>query len=65
MQALDLVHPVSDTFQKLVEPFFRDYLFRCMEDQQRIGRDVVVDLRVPQQVSGNSSEMHRTRDSRR
>ena len=45
VQTLNLVHSVSNTVQELVEPFFCYYFFRRMQDQQRIGRDIVVDLR--------------------
>ena len=45
VETLNLVHSVSNVVQKLVEPFFRYHFFSCVEDQHRIGRDIVVDLR--------------------
>ena len=42
MQALN---PVPDVVQQLVEPFFRDDLHGRVQDELRVGDDVVVELR--------------------
>ena len=56
VQALNLVYPVADVVQQLVEPFFCTNLLRRMQDQHRIGRHIVVDLRI---CKGGEESGHR------
>ena len=56
MQRLDLVYSVSNALKQLVEPFFRANLLRRMQDQHRIGRHIVVDLRM---CKGGEESGHR------
>jgi len=44
VQTLDLVDPIPDRFQLLLEAFFLHDIPRSVENQQRIGSDVVVDV---------------------
>ena len=46
MQTFNLIHPGKHSVEHIVKAVFVDDLFRGVQQQERVGRYVVVDLQV-------------------